>query len=279
MTRLHAAFDRRAMIVGTALLPFTTIAPAGAAGIPTNAAEFGTLFRRMRYRTDDGVLFWWMTGAKYGQMGNEVKAFHGMEACAIIRITSTASGWSTETLEHIFYTDLETGRPLKTVTNPFTGESIEYKRTPARPFTLHYNSDASFELPSEIGGAKFDSDRNKAILAVNGDEIWISDDATTTLTPADGVPVHSADWSTFRCKTTDLSNATEAFVPASLHLQTISGWQSWMKMDGQPGGLLSRIVGAKVASFDEVPETWRALLAEAHPDIARDPIGSLGPQG
>jgi len=276
MTRSQPNLNRRALVLGAALAPLIPVAWASAGAVPPALGEFGPMFRKMRYRPNDGVLFWWMKGAKYGQIHNEVKPFHGIEACAITRVTTTPAGWSVDVLEHIFYTDLESGRLLESMTNPFTGKTLDYKRTPARPFTMQYHSDGSLDLPSEIGGAKFESDRKKAILTVHGDEIWVSDDAATKMLPASGAAVYSAEWSTFRCRMTDLADKSLTFVPASLHLQGLGGWQGWMQMGDQPGGLISRIVGSKVATFDEVPETWRVLLAKAHPDVARDPIGSLG---
>jgi hypothetical protein len=42
-----------------------------------------------------------------------------------------------------------------------------------------------------------------------------------------------------------------------------------------PGNLLTRGSGQKVDRFDELPETFRNLLAELHPKIAEDPAAAL----
>ena len=46
-------------------------------------ADFGPLYRKLRYRSDDGALYWWLSGTKYGQIDNEIKALHGLDFTAL----------------------------------------------------------------------------------------------------------------------------------------------------------------------------------------------------
>lgn len=238
-------------------------------------ADFGPLYRKLRYRSDDGALYWWLSGTKYGQIDNEIKALHGLEACAIIRVTSTGRGFDAISLEHLFYTDLETRAPLERMVNPFTGETVVYRRTPARPLTIHYGADGSYSLPETPGGPRIEFTRTKGVLAVHGPEIWLHDDSSTVVTPATGPVTRNNDWSTFHAQLRDVVDRNTSMPAASVQMQSLSGWQGWMKMSGRSGGLVSRVIGAKVARFADVPESWRAMLQAAHPDVARDPLGAL----
>jgi hypothetical protein len=38
---------------------------------------------------------------------------------------------------------------------------------------------------------------------------------------------------------------------------------------------VARGVGRKVFSINDMPESWRQLMAENHPDILDDPLGAL----
>ncbi len=280
--RLSATISRRTLVgalaVGAAGAAGTTQASraANAHIDPRNPfGNFGTLYRKLRYRSDDGHLFWWLSGTKYGQIDNELRPLHNLEACAIIRVRSNASGFDATSLEHVFYTDLETGRPLERMLNPFSGELVQYRRTPARVVTIHYDADASFALPETTGGSRVEFRRNKGILTRHGRDVWLQEDSSTTVTPVGGTPSRNNDWSTFCARSDDIGRTGANFVVATVHMQSLSSWQSWMKMGERRGGLTSRIVGAKVARFDDVPASWRSMLHGAHPEVARDPLGAL----
>jgi hypothetical protein len=48
-----------------------------------------------------------------------------------------------------------------------------------------------------------------------------------------------------------------------------------MNMGDRPGSLTSRLVGRKVRRYADLPESWRARLAQLAPDIAADPVAAL----
>lgn len=272
------ATTRRTVLTALVALPSLPALAAAAVRIDPKitGADFGVLYRKLRYRADDGALFWWLSGTKYANRGNEVIPIHNLEACAIIRINTTNSGFSVRSLEHIFYTDLKSGRPLTTMRNPLTDEIVEYKRTPARPIVIEYRPDATFDVPSIMGESRVDFARTAAVLKVNGNEVWMQDDTQTTISSTSGSVNRATDWSTFRCNMIELLDPKNAIPAATVQMQSVSSWQPWMKMGDRPGGLVSRTVGAKVTKFSDVSAEWRSLIQEFHPDVARDPLGALG---
>lgn len=266
---------RRRMLAASIILPGVALAgPAVESSI--SKLDFGSLYRKLRYRGDDGVLFWWLSGTKYAHFENEVTPLHELEACAIIRISTTTTGFRVTSLEHTFYTALRTGRPLEELKNPFTGELLKYKRTPPQPLTIDYRSDATFDVPSTMGTSRVAFNRSAAVLRTHGDQIWLQDDSSALVTSAAGTFSRANDWSTFRCNQKDILDARNQVPASTVHMQSVGSWQSWMNMGQRSGGLTSRIVGAKVRAFSGVPAVWRSLLEEFHPEVARDPIAALG---
>ena len=63
------------MLAASIILPGVALAgPAVESSI--SKLDFGSLYRKLRYRGDDGVLFWWLSGTKYAHFENEVTHQH-----------------------------------------------------------------------------------------------------------------------------------------------------------------------------------------------------------
>ena len=63
--------DRRELL-GGAVGAVTAMAMGGEVSSPpraTSNVDSRTLYRKLHYRLDDGVVFWWLQGPKYGQVG------------------------------------------------------------------------------------------------------------------------------------------------------------------------------------------------------------------
>jgi Protein of unknown function (DUF1838) len=98
---------------------------AHAALDPNNQNDVVTMYRKLRYRMDDGVLFWWMYDTKIGQVGATLTPLYDMQVGSIIRVKNNADGsFAVTSLEDVFYTDITTGAYLRQWTNPYTGETV-----------------------------------------------------------------------------------------------------------------------------------------------------------
>ena len=87
-------------------------------------------------------------------------------------------------------------------------------------------------------------------VTVQGDRIWLRTDVEAT-------------------------DETRAGVPADLSFQNIIRWEPWMRRGHRPGHLMSRAIGRKVATVEELPVDYRAMAEQKHPDYLRDPRGIL----
>lgn len=246
---------------------------------PHDSADLAMIIRKMRFRIDDGFIYNWLSGTKYGQTGSTLVPLMNMEVGGISRIRNVADGFDVTSLERTFYTDLDTGRPLKRWQNPYTGEDIEIARGPVGPTTVRYLNTGARVLPDTVGGAKLSGSSVTRLVSAVDDDVWIANDAHVSLArgASEGTfEIH--EWSTSHARLSELSDRRVMTVRAEVHLQEITSWASWMRMGDRPGTVTSRGVGCKVLSYDEMPSTWRALMEEAHPDIAREPHSAVDRQ-
>ena len=246
---------------------------------PRDSADLATIIRKMRFRMDDGLIFNWLSGTKYGQVGSTLVPLMNMEVGGISRIRNVADGFDVTSLERTFYTDIDTGRPLTRWRNPYTGEDIDIARGPVGPTTVRYLNTGDRVLPDTVGGAKFSGSSITRLVSAVDDDVWIANDAHVRLTrgaSAGTFEVH--EWSTSHARLTELSDRRVMSVRAEIYLQEITSWALWMKMGDRPGTVTSRGVGRKVLAYGEMPGSWRSLMETSHPDIARDPQAALDRQ-
>ena len=235
--------------------------------------------QRLRYRSDDGAYFSWMVGTKLGQIEAETTPLFDMHVGSIGRIVHKPGGaFDVTSLEIVFYTDLKTGERLRQWKNPYTGMTVDVAHGPLGPETISYTPDARKPIgPREVGGAIIDARAFDADAVVAGDDAWARTVSTVTVTQKSGVgrPFFVNEWAMFHGSCADVLASDKPFIHTTSQLHEITSWSKWMNMGERAGNLTAKCVGSKVRSYAEMPERWRALMAEAHPDIARDAISAL----
>jgi len=236
------------------------------------------LYRKLHFRSDAGLVWWWLEGPKFGQVGTTLTPLFSMRVGTLQRVTPRADGgFDLTSLEMVFLADLDSGSRLTQWRNPYTGETIPVKFAPLGPSTVSYRPDNSRVLPSEIGGARLESSARTSAPLVVGDEVFVRDESTARVfTPGRTTPFEVNDFSTYHGSLRNLTDPTVTMGAATVSFAEVTGWQRWMNMGERPGNLTSRSSGAKVASFEAMPATWRAMLAEVAPQIAADPVAALG---
>ncbi len=289
---LQAPLDRRALIhmaAGAASAVVLGTAPAAAASAtPGNAASATPratpasfdrieLYRKLHFRSDAGLVWWWLQGPKYGQVGTTLTPLFSMLVGTLQRVTPRADGgFDLTSLEMVFLADLDSGARPTQWRNPYTGETIPVKFAPLGPSTVRYRPDNSRVLPTEIGGARLESSARTSEPLVVGDDVFVRDESTARVhTPGRSTPFEVNDLSTYHGSLRNLTDPAVTVGAATVSFAEVTGWQRWMNMGERPGNLTSRSSGAKVARFDAMPANWRAMLAEVAPRIAADPVAAL----
>jgi hypothetical protein len=270
----HALPRRGAVTLLTAIAAAPAF--AGAALDPDNPADVALALRKLRYRQDNGIVFWWIVGSKYLQDGPTLTPLFDLHVGTAMRVRTTPDGgFVATTLETVFYTDAR-GVPVETWTNPYTDEQLKVPIDSVGPVDQTYRPDGSPIPRTEIGGAALDSKMTTGPLLVAGDEVWVRNDSTAVVTArnAQARPFVVNDWATYSGRLSDIRNAGKAFAPAGVVLEEVTGFPRWMGMEGtkvaRTANLFTRGVGRKVARYAEMPAVWRGLMAEHFPDIARD---------
>lgn len=283
---LHAPLDRRVLFQVAAGAASAVVLGSGPGAAHSATAPMAStvpafdrvaLHRKLHFRSDAGLVWWWLQGPKYGQVGTTLTPLFSMLVGTLQRITPRADGgFDLTSLEMVFLADLDSGARLTQWRNPYTGETIPVKFAPLGPSTIRYRADNSRVLPSEIGGARLESSARTSEPLVVGDDVFVRDESTARVyTPGRTTPFEVNDLSTYHGSLRNLTDPTVTVGAATVSFAEVTGWQRWMNMGDRPGNLTSRSSGAKVASFDAMPTNWRAMLAEVAPRIAADPVAAL----
>jgi Protein of unknown function (DUF1838) len=270
--------DRRAAIgLGVAAVATAMTSTAEAAsldvGKPEDAAQ---IHRKLQFRTDSGLVFWWIRGPSFGQIGAELTPLYEMNFGVVQRVLQRADGgFDVTSLEMAFRTDLATGRPLQSLHNPYTGESVPIEFTPVGPTKVSYSRDNVPSVPTELGGSKLQFEAIHALPFVVGDTVYYRHRARTRVVTPGAADRIINDLSTFSGPARQALDPRVTWVDAKLQSSDVTGWPRWMKMGDRPGGATLRGVGGKVRRFADMPSDWLAMLQQARPDIAADPVGAL----
>ncbi len=264
---------RRRVLAGAVALGGAAASPALAAG-PTSARD---LYRKLHYRTDDGLVFWWMRGPKYGVVGATMTPLFNLEVGSIQRVKTLADGgFEVTTLEMVFLSDIDTDRRLTRFRNPYTDEDLPVSFAPVGPSTIRYGADNRRVLPTQIGGARMEATTAISPPLIQGDDVFIRDSSTARVfTPGRTTPFEVNDIAIYHGSLKVLNDRRVTMAPAQVVFAEVTGWQRWLKMGDRPGSMTSRASGAKVGRLDQMPDRWRAMLAEAAPDLAKDPVAAL----
>jgi hypothetical protein len=234
-------------------------------------------YRRIRYSAGPGLTFWWLRATKYGLVDHRLTPLFGMEIGSVARTRDVVGGgFEATSLEVVFFTDLATGERVDAIVNPYTGETLARPDSLIGPTTVDYTPDGP-RYPAALPGVRFTMQPAIGLFAIEGDDVWLRDDNSTTATAeAGGAPLFVLnDWSTYHCSRGALEDAGLASVPATVAFNAESGWLPWMNMGNRPGAMLSRGSGRKLPDLEAMPERYRRLLRERYPEVARDPAAAL----
>jgi hypothetical protein len=275
--------DRREWMgaaLGTALLAGPGSAGARAAGAPavgSAGVDPVKLYRKLHFRSDDGLAFWWLQGPKIGQVGATLTPLFTNSVGTIQRVRQLPDGgFEVTQLEMVFAFDISTGAPLTEWRNPYTGESLPIRFRPLGPTIIRYRPDNSRVLPTEIGGAPLESRATTHPPLIVGDDVFVRDESIArVMSPGRTTPFEVNDIATYHGSLANLADPAVTMGEATVFFAEVTGWQRWMNMGDRPGSLTSRLVGRKVRRYADLPESWRARLAQLAPDIAADPVAAL----
>ena len=283
----------RRAVSGTLLAMGAVAAVSGtrarAAGLDgaTNPLQVARLYRQMRFAGDGRLFFWWLQGRRYGLVDNVLTPFFDMHVGSVHRCIEQGDGrYQVTGAQMGYYTHLETGALLETWANPITGASVALTYAPPRANTSNYGPTGP-EEPVPANGAE----RRHVLgpVSVVGDSVWLREESYIVVPASAAVaasgggvaasrPLRVHDMYTLQSPRATLrdSGPLPRWVPAFGQFNDFNSWSPRFQMGDRPGTSLSRCAGRKERRWQDLPEKFRALAAQVHPEWARAPEKILG---
>jgi len=242
------------------------------------------ILRKLAHSLGNEPVFWWIRNIRYGLIDSAFTPLWGQNGGAIF-VTSESEdegAYNAAVLIINFPINPDTGQYIETFKNPYTDKEMELQAFGGtEPIRVTYRRPGSEPTPPPAAppGYKFTASRLPVGPAhIEGDDVWIRSDNVFRMeptTPGKGRLMQVNDWSTYHGSLQDVANRDIDSAPATWTFNDINTWPRWMGMEDRPGNYVARGFGRKVFSIDEMPESWRALMAEHHPDILDDPPGAI----
>ena len=247
---------------------------------------------RLRGSLDDRLVYVWLRGKRFALSNGEIKPICGYLGLAITRYRPLDDGsYEFKLYEVSFYTDLETGQPLKRLTMPFTGTTVDVPLYRTGPGThvvklenreqLRFDSGKTGrddDLAAKIApNASIDYDMKIHPAFSDGEEIWIRVDSFTRMSPDDpavsGLVYKEAI--TYRGLRGDIEDTDDPAPPCTMSFAIATSWRPWMSMGDLPGHTITDGIGAKALKLSELPDDVLEFTERYHPDVLDDPAALL----
>ncbi len=279
---------RRTVLGG---LMAAALAPAAVASTGVRAAldlnpddpdDVLLILRKLAHTTGDKPIFWWIRSLRQGLVDTRFTPFWHQHGGAIfsVRDRDDGEGYDATVLMLSFNLDPVTGEPIETFKNPYTNEDVEVKPFGGRePIRVTYKAGGGeTAMRGAPDGYALDSRIPVGPAWIEGDDVWVRTDNVFRMEPEDrsrGGLVQVNDWSTYHGSLADVADPDVESAPATWAFNDINTWPSWLGMDDRPGNYVTRGIGRKVFSIDDMPRIWKDMMAEKYPDILNDPEGAL----
>ena len=245
-------------------------------GLPADAASRVALMRRMRLRTDAGPVFWYFRGRNYAQQGANLIPICELVFGAVMLVSPNSDG----TLDVVQYelgfrSPLGSAKRTDTLLNPITGEMIDLPFAPVGPTHIKYDKNNTLELPEKIGGSTFSLEHVPEVFYRVGNTVSFQTHSRAIVeTPGQSTRVLN-DMSMITSPEKEALDPNVHFASAVAYGGDVTDYARWLKMPDGAGTQTLRSVGEKVSRYSDMPEDWRAMLAESDPVMGADPIAGL----
>jgi hypothetical protein len=275
---------RRPILGAMAALTASSLVPKSATAAqkalpkldPNDPKDAALIYRKLAWATDDRMGFWWMRGTRYGIVDNTPTPFWEMHVGTLFKVRDIAPGeYEVTNLSISFYTDLKTGEFLKKIVNPLTGKEVDiayYPPNPPKPAKVRYNETGRADPPARTGPGNIEI----GPAWIVGDQVWVRGDRSTAHPATETARATKVnDMPTYFGSLRDVADPAVKMPLAGEMFSDINNWSGYLGMEDRPGTWYSRCIAFKVAAYDDMPEIWRKLMLQEHPDIAKDPAKAL----
>ncbi len=266
---MMSALPRRSFLAGATAL---AALPASAANPP----DMNKAVRRLRFRTDEGLVFWWLRCSYYGAVNAELTPLYGMVFGSIQQVIDRADGgFDVLQLELGFRMEVDGKARMREFRNPYTGETVPVQFSPVGPTRLHFSADVVPTIPTAFGGSRLEARHFHEAPYVAGDTLFAPYRAASRVITPGKSDRHVNDVALFYGPASKALDPRVKAAPAWLNASDVGSWPRWMNMGDRPGSTVLRAVGGKALRLRDMPEDWTAMVREVDSSILDDPEAAL----
>ena len=215
----------------------------------------------------------WFKGVLWGALpGRQPAPFCGFQGLARHRWIVMSDGRFSQTAYDVgFFSDIETGAPIETLTNPLTQETV-------RPYHNKYGGFEqvhSLETFTHINGDG-KSDFNTLDWRIAGNQLSMTEisggQVKTKLAPetwpreTSGLTNFYAGETSYTAALKDVLSPDVKRINYNLFWSSFSPWEPWLLMDGAPGVCQWRATGMKLSSYKDAPKQVLSFVEKDQPN-------------
>ncbi|MCB2106244.1 MAG: DUF1838 family protein [Rhodobacteraceae bacterium] len=246
---------------------------------PSNQDDVLKAYRKLAFAADGSLTFMWLRATRFGLVDTVFTPLWEMHVGSFATTRDLEDGaFEVTGISAIFYTDLETNSYLEKFKNPFTGNTVDVRYGKPRPSKRVYTSQGEEREPLQRPGMSVTTSASLGPAWVVGDALWLRSDTHLSMIPKEGSQgrmLRVNDWSTYKGSLAQVADPDVPNPPSEWIFNDVNTWPEWLEMGDRTGNYVSRGIGQKAFAFDDMPSTWKALMREHYPDIAKDPAGAL----
>lgn len=220
---------------------------------------------------------WFFNGSIYAVVGDsapvELMRVQGMEMYHMQR--RGPDSFMMHGLTVTFMTDVKSGQWLREYKNPYTGKLVDVPAHSARtpPEGGHLYETTGVRPSSsvdEIPDAALDLWWTDA-----GDFVWLHNE---TVYPPGVTQPRKQRQSNFVSRE-QFADKSLRSLSSAFTVSFWAPWSSWLGMEDMPGHVVWHASGAKLASVDDLPPTYRARVEKEYPDMLTVTVGASDRKG
>lgn len=253
-------------------------APAGARMLdPSKPEDALEISKRTQCGEADGkpAVYTW-SGNIYSRIEGERDRllFRGegmnIRQCVAVSDPQRGKGYRQVSREVMIFLDPATGEVLRQWKNPWTGESVE---------VMHIANDPVNGRPSFPIGA----DGKPYTISLKRMGPWLQMPVEVPLFYHNvlggdyqayvGNEYHAMEIFDFAARADEMLDTSRPTAYPSVSWVRVSNWMPWMKMGSRQGLIVFNAMGAKLKSYDELPEVLKKEIAANYPAYTAPPPG------
>jgi len=269
--------NRRDALVGAA----AAVAGADSSARERPAAPEGlsTLqqFVKLRGALDERLVAGFVIGRFDGVVGDVVTPFFGVLSAVFSRYRATSTGYVVVSYEQAYYTDIESGRVVERMKNPYTGDTVEVPVYNRPPTTLRLDSELHFNSPMAPPANVQVQQFARGPERVAGDIVFV-EEVAVTVAPTDAEPAFRyRDHTVLRAKRSELERRDTLTTPCQTTFDATCSWRPWLQMGDRPGYLSALGFGSFGAGMESLAPAWIEATKRVYPTLLDHPERALEP--